>query len=59
MTNPLNPRKKKDLGEKPAKSQKKIKVEDPSQLAQHMTKDQMSRFLDALIELSRSKPKQE
>ena len=59
MTNSLNPKKKKDLEEKPTKSQKTIKVEDPSQLAQHMTEEQMSKFLDALIELSRTKRQQE
>jgi hypothetical protein len=59
MTNSLNPKKKKDLEEKPAKSKKIIKVEDPSQLAQHMTEEQMGKFLDALIELSRAKSLQE
>ena len=55
MDNLSNDQKKKDLEEKPVKSQKTIRIEDPSQLAQHMTKEQMSKFLDLLIEASRAK----
>jgi hypothetical protein len=59
MTNPLKPKKKKDLETKPAKSPKKLRIEDPSELAQHLTKDQMSKFLDLLIESSGLKKKSE
>jgi hypothetical protein len=41
--------KKKDLESKPKKSQKKIEVEDPSQIAQHLNDKQMRIFLEALI----------
>jgi hypothetical protein len=48
-TNPLESQKKKDLKIKPKKSQKNIKVEDPSQIGQHLNDQQMKVFLKALM----------
>jgi len=59
MDNLSNDQNKKKLEKKPTKSPKKIRIEDPSELAQHMTEDQMSKFLDLLIESSGLKKKSE
>ena len=48
-TNLSESQKKKDSESKPKKSQKKIKVEDPSQIAQHLNEQQMKVFLEALM----------
>jgi hypothetical protein len=48
-TNSADSQKEKDSKIKPKKSQKKIEVEDPSQIAQHLNEQQMKVFLEALM----------
>ena len=45
--------------EKANKIAKEKKIEDPSQLAQQMTEEQMSKFLDLLIESNKAKKNSE
>jgi hypothetical protein len=51
MANSKKTQNGKDLGGKPKKSEKTLKIEDPSLLAEKMTEEQMGRFLQELMKL--------
>jgi hypothetical protein len=51
MANSKKKQDEKDLGDKPKKSKKTLKIEDPSLLAEQMTEEQMRKFLQELMKL--------